>query len=110
MGQRPARAAPVREPAALLAQVDEAEDGVGEVVVGGELEGVDAGSSGPPPAMGREAPMSLGRLQEGAESATGRRPAEGIAGDEVAFLREEIRRMVLEELRGALGSHAGTTG
>jgi hypothetical protein len=40
--------------------------------------------------------MTLGRLQEGAELA----PA--AAGDEVAILREEIRRIVLDELRHAL--------
>ncbi|HVT53920.1 MAG TPA: hypothetical protein VHE77_20240, partial [Dongiaceae bacterium] len=48
--------------------------------------------------LGREAPMSLGVLQEGAEQ---HRPAAG-GKDDVAALREEIRRMVLEELRAAL--------
>ncbi|MES1153091.1 MAG: hypothetical protein ABUL54_14410, partial [Dongia sp.] len=50
--------------------------------------------------LGREAPISLGVLQEGAEQ---NRPAAASGdGDEVARLREEIRRMVLEELRHAL--------
>jgi len=50
--------------------------------------------------LGREAPVSLGVLQEGAEP---NRPAAASGGgDEVARLREEIRRMVLEELRAAL--------
>ena len=39
--------------------------------------------------------MPLGRLQEGADAA----PA---GGDEIAILREEIRRIVLDELRHAL--------
>ena len=63
----------------------------------GDFAGLDAWIGGTVPAMGREAPMSLGRLQEGAEAALQDSP-----GDEVAMLREEIRRMVLEELRGAL--------
>ena len=37
-----ARAAPVGAPAALLLQIGEAQDGVDQVIVGGELEGVDA--------------------------------------------------------------------
>jgi hypothetical protein len=49
--------------------------------------------------LGREAPMSLGVLQEGAEQA---RPAATSGGDEVGLLREEIRRIVLDELRHAL--------
>ena len=40
--------------------------------------------------------MTLGRLQEGAATA----PA--VQGDEIAVLREEIRRIVLDELRHAL--------
>jgi acyl-CoA reductase-like NAD-dependent aldehyde dehydrogenase len=48
--------------------------------------------------LGREAPISLGVLQEGAER---HQPAAG-GNDDVAALREEIRRMVLEELRHAL--------
>jgi hypothetical protein len=39
--------------------------------------------------------MTLGRLQEGAEAAPAR-------NDEIAILREEIRRIVLDELRHAL--------
>ncbi|MCC2688299.1 MAG: hypothetical protein K0S21_1102 [Rhizobiaceae bacterium] len=60
--------------------------------------------------MGREAPISLGRLQEGAEEAPSGLRAERAGDEETAFLREEIRRMVLEELRGALGSHTGRAG
>ena len=48
--------------------------------------------------LGREAPISLGVLQEGAE----RQPVAVRGSDDVAALREEIRRMVLEELRHAL--------
>ena len=53
--------------------------------------------------------MTIGRLQEGAERAAtlfahGRRRG---ADDEIALLREEIRRIVLEELRSALGGRAG---
>lgn len=71
----------------------------------GDFAGLDAWSGGPVPAMGREAPMSLGRLQEGAESAPP--PPAGTPADEVVMLREEIRRMVLEELRGALAQPRG---
>lgn len=59
----------------------------------GDFEGLDSVLM--QPVLGREAPMSLGRLQEGA-------PAVAPAGDEVAILREEIRRIVLDELRHAL--------
>ncbi len=69
----------------------------------GDFSGLDAWSGGPDPAMGREAPMSLGRLQEGAGAVEDGLSSAGTPGDEVAILREEIRRMVLEELRGALG-------
>ena len=48
--------------------------------------------------LGREAPISLGVLQEGAE----RNPPAGAGRVEISHLREEIRRMVLEELRAAL--------
>jgi hypothetical protein len=71
----------------------------------GDFAGLDATAGGPALALGREAPMSLGRLQEGGEPT--RAVATGaLAGDaeEVALLREEIRRMVLEELRDALRS------
>jgi acyl-CoA reductase-like NAD-dependent aldehyde dehydrogenase len=62
----------------------------------GDFAGLEADR--PPLAVGREAPMSLGRLQEGASAA----PA--AAADEIAAMREEIRRIVLEELRSALRS------
>jgi acyl-CoA reductase-like NAD-dependent aldehyde dehydrogenase len=58
----------------------------------GDFSGLDARF--PDPVLGRAAPMSLGRLQEGAEAAP--------ATDEIALLREEIRRIVLDELRHAL--------
>ncbi|MGH6718202.1 MAG: aldehyde dehydrogenase family protein [Alphaproteobacteria bacterium] len=67
--------------------------------------------SGRQAAAGRDAPMSLGVLQEGAPPRVGaaRAPAHAIrsaAGpvDETAVMREEIRRLVLDELRRALGS------
>jgi acyl-CoA reductase-like NAD-dependent aldehyde dehydrogenase len=60
----------------------------------GDFSGIDARF--PDPVLGRESPMTLGRLQEGAELA----PA--ASGDEIAILREEIRRIVLDELRHAL--------
>jgi hypothetical protein len=72
--------------------------------VSGDVAGLPAPNGGPAPALGRESPMSLGRLQEGAEAAPAAAPF-----DEVAMLREEIRRMVLEELRGAL-DRAGRQG
>ncbi len=53
-----------------------------------------------PPWLGREAPMTLGRLQEGAEAA---HPLPRPGGSTmIAILREEIRRIVLDELRYAL--------
>ena len=60
----------------------------------GDFGGLEAWSRGGAIAVGREAPISLGKLQEGA-------PTMGDT-DEIAQLREEIRRMVLEELRSAL--------
>lgn len=71
----------------------------------GDFGGLDAWAGGAALALGREAPMTLGRLQEGAEAAQDPVPQpQGLAGttDEVALMREEIRRMVLEELRAAL--------
>ena len=73
----------------------------------GDFGGLDANAGGPTLALGLEAPISLGRLQEGAEAAQNplpQPPGQGGTLDEVALLREEIRRMVLEELRGALRS------
>jgi len=69
----------------------------------GDFTGLDPWSGGPALALGREAPMSLGRLQEGAEAPGQALPAQG-GGADIAQLREEIRRMVLEELRGVLRS------
>ena len=71
----------------------------------GDFGGLDAWAGGAALALGREAPMTLGRLQEGAEAAQDPIPQPmGNSGttDEVALMREEIRRMVLEELRSAL--------
>jgi hypothetical protein len=66
-------------------------------------------------ALGREAPISLGRLQEGADQAPGLQvQATGSptlassttsspgGDDEIALMRAEIRRIVLDELRTAL--------
>jgi acyl-CoA reductase-like NAD-dependent aldehyde dehydrogenase len=64
----------------------------------GDLAALPPDAERPTLAVGREAPMSLGRLQEGAAA-----PLAG-AADEIAAMREEIRRIVLEELRGALRS------
>lgn len=71
-----------------IAYSDEASEAFGDF--GGMESWADAATI----AVGREAPMSLGKLQEGAPAAAD--------SDEVAELREEIRRMVLEELRSAL--------
>lgn len=73
----------------------------------GDFGGLDANAGGPALALGLEAPISLGRLQEGADAAQDPLPlplSPDNMTDEVALLREEIRRMVLEELRGALRS------
>jgi len=72
-----------------IAYNDDASEPFGDF---GTLEPVDAL---PAPVLGRAAPMTLGTLQEGAAAA----PA---ATDEIALLREEIRRIVLDELRSAL--------
>ncbi len=61
----------------------------------GDFDGLETWARPGTIAVGREAPMSLGKLQEGAPAASG-------DTDEIAQLREEIRRMVLEELRSAL--------
>jgi len=73
----------------------------------GEFGGLDANAGGPALALGLESPISLGRLQEGADAAQDPLPLpSGGAGttSEIDIMREEIRRMVLEELRGALRS------
>ena len=54
--------------------------------------------------VGRDAPMTIGRLQEGAERADESLFAQAGGNamtDEIAAMREEIRRIVLEELRSA---------
>jgi acyl-CoA reductase-like NAD-dependent aldehyde dehydrogenase len=73
----------------------------------GNFGDLDANAGGPALALGLEAPISLGRLQEGADAAQDPLPLpSGSAGgtSEIDIMREEIRRMVLEELRGALRS------
>ncbi|HVO02546.1 MAG TPA: aldehyde dehydrogenase family protein [Candidatus Cybelea sp.] len=74
-----------------IAYSDEADAGFGDF---GALEPTHGL---PEPILGATAPMSLGRLQEGAAAA----PASA-TNDEIALLREEIRRIVLDELRHAL--------
>ena len=71
----------------------------------GDFAGLDAWSGGPALALGLEAPISLGRLQEGAPKIGDPVPSSAAGGaDELALMREEIRKMVLEELRGALAA------
>ncbi|MBI2255580.1 MAG: aldehyde dehydrogenase family protein [Proteobacteria bacterium] len=73
----------------------------------GEFGGLDANTGGPALALGLEAPITLGRLQEGADAAQDPLPQpQSNVGNasEINIMREEIRRMVLEELRGALRS------
>ncbi|MDQ2633865.1 MAG: aldehyde dehydrogenase family protein [Pseudomonadota bacterium] len=71
----------------------------------GDFSGLDAWAAGPALALGLDAPMSLGRLQEGAPQKGDQAPSNAAAGaGELALMREEIRKMVLEELRGALAS------
>ena len=67
-------AAPVGEPAALLPQVGEAQDGVDQVVVGGELERVDAGP-GEAFAQRGLAPLGGGREALAKAARCGCRPA-----------------------------------
>jgi acyl-CoA reductase-like NAD-dependent aldehyde dehydrogenase len=62
----------------------------------GNFEGLEPIDMVSDPVLGREAPISLGKLQEGAEAVV------ATMGDEVAQLRDEIRRIVLDELRSAL--------
>lgn len=77
----------------------------------GDFGGLDAWA-GPAPALGRKAPISLGRLQEGADQAppsaftqiAGPSMRQPLASDEIAMMRDEIRRIVLYELRQALRS------
>ena len=61
-----------------------------------EFGALEASADPPLAALGRDSPMSLGRLQEGAETRVSEAPRE------VAAMREEIRRVVLEELRHIL--------
>ncbi len=63
----------------------------------GDFSGIDSSAAEGDLALGRAAPISLGRLQEGAE-----RAGAGAAHDEVAIMRDEIRQIVIEELRRAL--------
>ena len=70
----------------------------------GDFSGIETWNNQPPLPVGREAPMTIGRLQEGAERADESLFAQaggGAVADEIALMREEIRRIVLEELRSA---------
>ena len=70
----------------------------------GDFSGLESWKDQPTLPVGREAPMTIGRLQEGAERADESLFAQagaGAAADEIALMREEIRRIVLEELRSA---------
>jgi acyl-CoA reductase-like NAD-dependent aldehyde dehydrogenase len=72
----------------------------------GDFDRLDAWSTGPALALGLSAPISLGRLQEGAEILPANmHPALAASETEdVAAIRAEIRQIVLEELRQALRS------
>lgn len=73
----------------------------------GDFAGLEPWTSLGPLAGGREAPMSLGVLQEGAPPRapkTAHAAPRAAAIDEMAVLREEIRRLVQDELRRALRS------
>ena len=70
----------------------------------GDFSGLETWNNQSAPPIGREAPMTIGRLQEGAERADASLFAQaggGAPADEIAVMREEIRRIVLEELRSA---------
>jgi hypothetical protein len=70
----------------------------------GDFSSLETWNNQPALPVGREAPMTIGRLQEGAERADASLFAQaggGAAADEIALMREEIRRIVLEELRSA---------
>jgi hypothetical protein len=63
----------------------------------GDFEGREAWAAEGDLALGRAAPMSLGKLQEGAE-----RAGPSAIDDDMGAMRDEIRRIVIEELRRAL--------
>jgi len=70
----------------------------------GDFSDLETWNNQPPLPAGREAPMTIGRLQEGAERADESlfaQASDGAVADEIAAMREEIRRIVLEELRSA---------
>jgi acyl-CoA reductase-like NAD-dependent aldehyde dehydrogenase len=70
----------------------------------GDYSSLETWNNQPPLPVGRDAPMTIGRLQEGAERADESLFAQaggGAIADEIALMREEIRRIVLEELRSA---------
>ncbi len=70
----------------------------------GDFSGLETWNNQPALPVGRDAPMTIGRLQEGAERADESLFAQaggGAVADEIALMREEIRRIVLEELRSA---------
>jgi hypothetical protein len=81
-----------------IAYIDEASEYIGD------FSSHETWSNQPALPVGRESPMTHGRLQEGAERADASLFAQaggGAATDEIALMREEIRRIVLEELRAA---------
>ena len=70
----------------------------------GDFSNLETWNNQPALPVGREAPMTIGRLQEGAERADESLFAQAGSNamtDEIAAMREEIRRIVLEELRSA---------
>jgi hypothetical protein len=70
----------------------------------GDYAALETWNNQPPLPVGRDAPMTIGRLQEGAERADESLFAQAGGSamtQEIAAMREEIRRIVLEELRSA---------
>ena len=70
----------------------------------GDFSSLEAWNNQAPLPVGRDSPMTIGRLQEGAERADAALFAQAAGGaltDEIAAMRDEIRRIVLEELRAA---------
>jgi acetaldehyde dehydrogenase / alcohol dehydrogenase len=70
----------------------------------GDYSGLETWDNQPALPVGHEAPMTIGRLQEGADRADESLFAQaggGAVADEIALMRAEIRRIVLEELRSA---------
>lgn len=70
----------------------------------GDFAGLEPWTGATPAATGRECPMSLGVLQEGAPPRAHAAPPAQARADGMAGLRDEIRRLVQDELRRALRS------